>query len=268
MQLPEPAELEDILAKEAKRSIAKGKENKHYASFELFIEWMKLIGLPTEKLESKLTWQESILLSNEIQSYVVSETLKSIESGDARTHDLMRQITSYLGENDEVQQSNLIFVFGSGNLGRIKTAVNLYKNKLAPKIFISGGAPVYKKFQESEAQVFHNYAIEHGVPVNAIFLHNNAITVADNVRGGLNILDSLNVPYESMILVTSWFAMRRSWAMMMKYVEEGTKLYRVNAELPEDSFFSVDRWYKNEQGIKMIFREFGNLKISEALNSS
>jgi len=78
----------------------------------------------------------------------------------------------------------------------------------------------------------------------------------------------LGIPYNSIILVTVWFAMRRSWAHMMKYVPRDTKLYRVNSTLTPASNFRLDQWWKNEIGIKIIFNEFGKLKISEVLNSS
>ena len=81
-------------------------------------------------------------------------------------------------------------------------------------------------------------------------------------------MDELSIPYKSIILVTVWFAMRRSWAHMMKYVPQGTKLYRVSSALTPASNFTTNGWWKNEIGIKIIFNEFGKLKISEILNSS
>jgi uncharacterized SAM-binding protein YcdF (DUF218 family) len=267
-ELPAVKELETILEQEAKRPVAPGKENKHFASFELFIRWLELIGLPTEILNQNLTWQELVIFGAEAQSQIASRTLCMIQDGNTELEDLMRDITKYLGEEDTPQPSDVIFVFGSKSLARIEAAVNLYKQGLAPKIFISGGMPIYEKRKRPEAIIFKEWAIEHGVPSESIVTHDTAISVPDNVRGGLNMMDQLGLPYNSIILVTVWFAMKRSWAHMMKYVPQNTKLYRVNSTVTPTGNFAPNRWWKNEVGIKTIFNEFGKLKISEVLNSS
>ncbi len=268
VELPEIKELEVILEREAKRPVASGKEKEHFADFKLPLQWFELLGLPTDIFEKDLTWQELVVLGAEIQEQVVSRTLKLVQEGNSEVEELMQKITSYLGEEDEPQKSDVIFVFGSKSLSRIETAVNLYKQKLTPKIFITGSAPIYEKRENPEAHVFRDWAIEHDVPAEDIAIHDTAISVADNVRGGLNIMDSLELPHSSMILVTAWFAMRRSWAHMMKYVPENTKLYRVSAPVTSTGNFTSDGWWKNEIGVKTIFNEFGKMKISEILNSS
>jgi hypothetical protein len=267
-QLPETKELEAILDKEAKRPVASGKESKHFVSFDLPAKWLELLGLSTDAFRQNLKWQDLVIFGSEIQSQVVSKTLEAVKSGNSELQDLMRKITNYLGEEDTPQLSDSIFVFGSKSLARIETAVSLYNQKLASRVFISGGAPIYERREKSEAQIFKDWALEHGVPENVIAIHDGAISVADNVRGGLNVMDSLQLPHNSLILVTAWFAMRRSWAHTMKYTEEGTKLYRVNAPVTTGGNFTQESWYKNEVGIKTIFNEFGKLRISEALNSS
>lgn len=267
-ELPEIKELEAIMEKEAKRDIPINNRDKHFASFELPIQWLQLLRLPTDLFDQKHTWQDVVVYGAELQQEVVSRTLEHVEARDAEFEKLVSCITQYLGEEDIPRPSDSIFVFGSKNLTRIETAVDLYNKKLAPKIFISGGMPVYEKRDQSEAQIFRNWAIEHGVSMDAIATHDEAITVVDNVRGGLNTMDKLHLPYNSLILVTAWFAMKRSWAVMMKHVPENTKLYRVNTSVTASGNFTQDGWYKNEVGIKTIFNEFGKLKISELLNSS
>ncbi len=267
-ELPAVKELETILKREAKRPVAIGKENKHFARFELFIRWLELIGLPVDIFYQNLTWQELVVLGAKAQSQIVSRTLRMVQDGDRELDNLMQDITKYFGEEDTPQLSDVIFVFGSKSLSRIEVAVDLYKQGLAPKIFISGGMPIYEKREKSEALIFKEWAIEHDVPSESIVIHDTAISVPDNVRGGLNMMDQLGLPYNSIILVTVWFAMRRSWAHMMKYIPQDTKLYRVNSAVTPTGNFAQNGWWKNEVGIKTIFNEFGKLKISEVLNSS
>lgn len=268
LQLPEIKELQEIFNKEAKRPIPWGKEKIHFASFELFKQWLSMVSISSDALFSKTSWKELAILGAQIQSEVVTKTLKLAHSGDKNFEELMKRITNYLGEEDEPQPSDTIFVFGSKNMNRIETAVNLYKKGLASHIFISGGSPIYEEEDESEAQIFQNWALEHGVSSEAIAIHDGAISVADNVRGGLNIMDSLGMQHNSLILVITWFAMRRAWTHMKKYVDEGTVLYRVAAPVSANGSFAPDLWYKNEVGIKTVFNEFGKMRISELLNSS
>lgn len=267
-QLPDIKEIEAILEREAKRPVPAIKEKIHYASFELFYSWLELTGISSGKFKTTKDWKEVILLGGEAQLQVVSETLNLIKANNPSVLKLMKDITDYLGESDQPKKSDLIFVYGSSNIGRMETAVSLFKQGHAPCIFISGGAPVYNHDSESEAQVFRSYAIKNGVPESNIFLHDKAITIADNVRGGLNVIDQLHLSYNSMILVTSWFAMRRSWVTMMKYVDVDINLYRVNSGLASSSLLNPETWYLNETGIKIVFNEFGKMKMSELINSS
>lgn len=267
-QLPAVKELELILDKEAKRPIADGKESKHFASFDLPTQWLEMLGISGSLFTTNRSWQELVLLGDDVQAEVVAKTMQAMKEEKPEFLELMKEVTAYLGQQDAPEPSDAIFVFGSKSLARIEIAVDLFTKKLAPRIFISGGAPVYKQREQSEAQVFKAYAVEHGVSASAVALHDGAITVADNVRGGLNSMDEQGLPHNSLILVTAWFAMRRSWAHMMKYVSEDTHLYRVNAPVTANGNFTEESWFRNETGIKTIFNEFGKLRISEMLNTS
>jgi hypothetical protein len=46
-QLPSGHELSGILAVEAQREVAKGKEDIHYADFEPVVEWLERFDMPT-----------------------------------------------------------------------------------------------------------------------------------------------------------------------------------------------------------------------------
>ena len=268
-ELPTVEELEEIFRQEAKRPIGFGKEREHFADFRLFIRWMELIGLSIDIFDKESTWQKIAIWGRKIQSQIVSKTLSISREGKKKeVENLGGEIAKYLGEEDIPQLSNVIFVFGSESLTRIKTAVDLYRRGLAPKIFISGGRPIYKGKKQPEAEVFKIWAVKHGISPKDIVIHTRAISVPDNVRGGLNMMDRLGMSYDSMILVTVWFAMRRSWAHMMKYVPLGTRLYRKDSVLSSTSSFRADGWWRNEVEVRVVFNEFIKLKISELLNSS
>jgi hypothetical protein len=269
-QLPHGQEILAILAREAKRPVAPGKENLHLAKFDLIIEWLKRLNLPVDFFtqEPSERLEEAIIMPEDVQENLAKATLEKVQSSPGEIVPLLKQITKYLGESDSPCPSDVIFVFGSPGIFRIETAVDLYKKGLAPKLFITGGRPFYKPEAESEAVKFRQFTIDNGVPSEAISIHDNAVSIADNVRGGLNRLDKLGIKHDSIILVTSWFVQRRCWAHMMKYAYESTKLYRVNARSNPAGGLTESDWYKNEKGIKTVAAEFFKLRVSEILNTS
>jgi hypothetical protein len=270
LTLPEIKELEEIFRREAQRPIAVEKKSEHFANFNLVVRWLNELELPVDGFREGIRWQDSIVqfMDHDLSSRVAKKTLEKLRKGDSELETILSHVTAYLGEEDVPLSSDAIFVFGSKNLARIETAANLWKQELSPVIFISGGMPIYEQREKSEALIFKEWAIKHGIPESALAVHSTAISVADNVRGGLNEMDRLGLVHDSLILVTAWFAMRRSWAHMMKYVSLETKLYRVNAPVKMGGNYDPALWWKNENGIKIVFNEFAKMKMSEALNTS
>ena len=74
-------------------------------------------------------------------------TLERVKSGDVKFNDLMQKITEYLGQEDKLEKGDYIFVFGGKNVGRIQKAIELWKEGWAPKIWISGGHPIYQEYE-------------------------------------------------------------------------------------------------------------------------
>ncbi len=232
------------------------------------VQWLESVGLDTSPFTNVISWEEAQFLCSDMQALVVEKTLLAVRAKDVRVLGVLAAVTAYLGEVDEPQKSDAIFVFGSKSISRIETAVGLYSQGFSPRIVISGGAPIYEVREQSEAIIYADWATAHGVPRAALTLHDGAVSIADNVRGGLNTMDSEGVSHDSLILVIAWFALRRAWAHMQKYTEQGTVLYRVAAPVTVGGDFDPQCWYLSETGIKTIYNEFVKLKVSEALNSS
>jgi uncharacterized SAM-binding protein YcdF (DUF218 family) len=263
-QLPGLDELSAILAQEAQRPVFPGKANLHYPHFELAISWLNLLGLDSRVFSADLPWQEVITDCTYLENKVISKTLDPVNQ--LRLATLFPSLTDYLGETDVPRSSSLIYVFGSQNLSRIQTAVNLWKENLAPLIFITGGHPHYQE-TPSEAEIFKNYALSAGVPESSLIIEPQAITVADNVRRGLNLLDSQSIKFDSLITVTAWFSQRRSWSHLIKYIPD-IPIYRVNSPVKSDGDFAPNRWFANSNGIKVIYNEFVKMKTAVSLNTA
>ena len=81
-----------------------------------------------------------------------------------------------------------------------------------------------------------------------------AITLPDNVRRTLNLLDQKSFKYSSIILVNSPYVQRRGWAHFQKYVDDHIRLIRINSAT--QPALQKANWFKSEVGIKVIANEF------------
>lgn len=270
-QLPTYKELQKILASEASRVIPHEKENRHYADFSTIIELLKSFNLTTnffdgdfkfEDFNNEILFDETVTMFNDLMNNILST------QDDLEKRGLFGNLYDYLSQEDTLEKVDLIFVFGAKQTFRIEKAINLYMQGYAPKILVSGRSPSYENTNAiSEAEIFANFAIEHGVPRKDIILEKESITVPDNIKRSLNLLEEGNIKHDSIILVNSPFSQRRGWAHFNKMSKVGTKLIRVNVDKVSDTF-SRDGWFKNEIGTKIVLKEFFGLRMSELLNTS
>ena len=149
-------------------------------------------------------------------------------------------------------------------MGRIEKAVELWKAGWAPKIWISGGHPIYLE-REPEALTFKRYAIENGVPEESILIEPESITIADNIRRSLNKMDETKINFHRIILIISWYAQKRAWVTMEKYLPVGKKAININALMEPDNQVSKTNWYESDYGINIIFNEYFKMRIHDSL---
>jgi hypothetical protein len=266
-QLPSVRELAEIIEKEAKRPLAVGKEGLHFVDFGVVKEWLELLDLSSELFDEGSSWEKVVAEGEKLKDKVVRRTLSKVAGGDKNLLGVLDQVADYLGKEDQPEESDLIFVFGAKSLVRIDKAVGLWKQGLAPVIFISGGSPNYDK-REPEALVFKERAMELGVPEEAIVVEPDSISYADNVRRSLNLMDELGIEYgKGIIQVTSWFGQQRAWSHMMKYVSMGTVVYRINAPVVSQGL-SLGGWFNSDMGIKLVFNEFVKMRVGVILNTN
>jgi len=106
-----------------------------------------------------------------------------------------------------------------------------------------------------------------GVPKEIILIESNSITIADNVKTSLNLMDNLGIKYQRIATVGAWFMQRRAWSHLIKLSSAKTKIFCTNAPISSPDL-KVNTWFTNEVGIKTIFGEFVKLKLSVALNTA
>ncbi len=257
-------EIKTIISFEDKRPIIEEKRKIELVDYSLASKWLKELGINNDPFSSNLDVESVIREGNLSKETIGRITVKRIRTKDSRFMSLLNQISEYLGHEDKLEQSDFIFVFGGKNLGRIKKAVQLWKDRYAPKIWISGGHPIYQVY-EPEALTFRKWAVDNGVPENCIYIEPNSLTIADNIKRSLNLMDELRIHPHKLILVMSWYAQKRAWMMAEKYLPAGSSLINKNGEMNYGDQLSKTKWFETEYGVNIIFNEFFKMRINDSL---
>ncbi len=265
-ELPSLAELKKIMAAETIRDIPKTKETVHYADFSLAKELLHHFHLPDQYFDRDLTLadlEKDNLL--EVINSIANELLEKVLSSPPEIA-LYNAIYDYLAEEDLPQPAELIFVFGAKTPARIEKAIELYKKGLAPRIMLSGGNPFYAQSTISEAEQYQEIALSKGVKAEDIIIEPKSITIPDNVGMSLKQLKSMGEKVKSFILINSPYAQRRGWCVFNKHTEKEIDLYRVNSSTADQ--FTRANWFKNPDGVKLVFNELVKLKLTVILNTA
>lgn len=271
IQLPSYDELCSILLLEGSRQIPETKEHTHYTDFSSILTLLKEFKLSTKFFDSHFNFIDfkDPSLFDEISSMfnALVNNILEIQDNDHKQI-LYNNLYDYLSEKDGIQKADIIFVFGSKSTFRIEKAIKLYKDGYAPKILLSGKGPFYEnnKGGISEAEKLAKFAIEHGVPKSALILEKESITMPDNVKRSLTMLECESIPHTSLILVNSPFSQRRGWAHFNKFSIGNTKIMRCNTDTVSEQY-SRNGWYRDEAGAKTIIKEFIALRMGEILNT-
>lgn len=269
-QLPNSEELKTILDAEAKRGFPKGKEELHYFDFSPLIKLAEHFGLDAQILATTYS-KEDVGNENLLEKGkgIVGQLKGKILNKELLPEDVevLNSVYDYLAEEDVPEKSDLIFVFGAKTPFRIEKAIELYKQEISQTIVVSGRGPYYGEGSApTEAEVYAQMAMDKGVPEKAIIIEDKSITVPDNVRSSLNILDEKGISYNSIVLVNSPYTQRRGWAHFKKYLPDDARLIRVNCGTGDQ--YKRDSWYKNPVGIEVIVGEYLKAKVAVSLNTA
>ena len=127
---------------------------------------------------------------------------------------LLRPIWDFLAWTDDPAPSDVIFVFGSRDLGVARRAAELYAVGLASRVLVTGllGPMTERVFDKPEALVFKAELARLGVPERAITTEVRAGNTLENVRFGMTALRAAGHTPRSALLVAKAFVMRRCLA--------------------------------------------------------
>jgi hypothetical protein len=171
---------------------------------------------------------------------------------------LYKKLYKSLIPPEDLSKSDVIFVFGAASNARIERAIELYKNGVAPKIIISGHRPFYSQNQESEASRMLKVAIDSGVPPEHVIFEEASITLPDNVKKTLDLLEQENWQPASITIVATNFVLQRALMDWYKFTPWNIAIKTVAAH-PQSLRFTEDGWYKDKEATALVLNEYVKL---------
>lgn len=128
---------------------------------------------------------------------------------------LVEKLWAFALLHQPLKKSDIIFVLGSHDTRVAERAAELYDQGWAPLIVFSGGFAQRKSpstWERSEAEIFAEVAMTHGVPPKAILKEDRAGNTGENVSFTQELLKKQNINVRSLIAVQKPYMERRTVA--------------------------------------------------------
>jgi hypothetical protein len=257
-ELPSAKELTAILTKESPRLAVRYDflDNNAFI-FDIYKEVSALAGSDDTWINSYKAMSMETLIDKMNKNR--QEIAEYIQTNQNLTETYENLYTRLVPPQDD-SISEALFVFGAASNARIEHAVNLYKQGVSPKIIISGHQPHYEDAIESEAIRMAKFAQNAGVPISDLILEENAITIPDNVKRGIDLLIALDWKPASITLVATDFILSRAKMDWYKFTPWNTEI-KVTAPQARSPSFTKEGWYKDSKTIALVLNEYAKLVL-------
>ena len=162
---------------------------------------------------------------------------------------LLGALGSRLVQTDIEEKADIVLVLAGDSYGdRVKTAAELVRKGLAPKVLVSGPSGIYGMH---ECDLAIPFAVKAGYP-ESYFLHaeNDARSTMEEADQMLIRLAALGAKH--VLLVTSDYHTRRA-GKIFRSKAAGIRFTVIGALGPE---FSAKGWWHSRQGQKVAFNEW------------
>jgi len=143
---------------------------------------------------------------------LVSDKIPSEHRADVVT------LWDYHNMRHYVHAADIIIGLGSHDIGVAVRCVELYHAGIASRVLFTGAnAPTtIERFPRGEAVHYREYALEHGVPDEAILIETEATNTAQNFEFSRKLLDNEGIAVMSAVLVSRPYQERRAYATCRK----------------------------------------------------
>lgn len=125
---------------------------------------------------------------------------------------------------------------------RLKTAIDILKNKNIDRILLTGGIGVYGNFNESE--YMKDILIKHGIKKEMILIEDKSTTTEENIINCLEILKKYElIKNKKIVLVSSEAHLNRIGMELKKQSKDN--IFEIIYEYPSISIISFENVVKN-----------------------
>ncbi len=134
------------------------------------------------------------------------------------TDALARTLWEYMRLGHALVESAVILALGSNDLRVAEHAADLFLRGLAPLLVCSGnvGRLTAERFHKSEAEMFADVAMAKGIPRERILLEARSTNTGENVTFSRELLASLGIDPQRVILVQKPYMERRAFATFVQ----------------------------------------------------
>jgi hypothetical protein len=270
LELPSAADLKTILAMESQRAVPADNVGRSFVDLAPGVRVLDMLGVPSAVLSSSddpERWFADFGLpaSAQVLGDCVARMAERTWTDEERA--MLLAAYDHLAEEDAPRAADAVVVFGAKTMARIEEGVRLYQAGLAPLLVVSGGRPAYAPADTvAEARRYAEYAIAQGVPTDAILVEDESISVPDNAKRTLDLLDARGLSYRTLLLVNSPYVQRRGWAHLRKFAPPGTDVLRRNCAA--GPAYRRDTWYQSEEGVRAVLNEYGKMKVAAVLGTA
>ncbi|MEU5726080.1 YdcF family protein [Micromonospora sp. NPDC047738] len=126
----------------------------------------------------------------------------------------VRTLWRYHDMHHELRPCDVGIGLGSHDLGVAVVATRLFQAGLFPWIVFTGAnAPTtVERFPQGEAVHYREYAVEQGVPPEAILVEPRATNTAENLEFSRALLAERQIPVQSVLIMSRPYQQRRAYA--------------------------------------------------------
>lgn len=255
-QLPSTPEILDILENESKRKAVKFDfiEN-NLSIFDIHRTLSKLADSDDSWIDDykDVSIDELVMRIEKNHSDIKEYVFKNQDDKD-----LYKKFYRSLIPNEDESPSEAIFVFGAASNARIERAVQLYGKNIASKIVISGKGPFYIQNGISEARRMAVFATSQGVDENNIILEEDSISIPDNVKRTIDLMESMEWQPSSLTIVATNMVLARATMDWYRFCPWDITLKPVSAH-PQSARFTEDGWSADVDTISLVLNEYAKI---------
>lgn len=131
-------------------------------------------------------------------------------------------LLNWLAISDNLEQSDLIFLFGGAILEIPEKGFELYKKSYALEIIVTGDNGTFgnPEWNKPSANIYFDFLIEKGVPRENLVIQNKSTNTLEDVLLALPIINEKQIKIDKVILVSRPVHQRRAFATFAKYFPE------------------------------------------------